>query len=523
MDPFVLEILRRYWRGAKLEDERRQEACRQLSQSLAAHRKLTSDVYLALDGLSDEVLAQALEALARGNPVVAANLRALGAAEGARRSGPARGRGSGAPVIDSRGANATNIAVAGDLVSSGPLVDRRSYAVERHEQAGAPPPAVSPASPNASRRRLPTPRPSPAPRAGPGPRAPDLEISIRLAGGYLEFEVHAADPAEGIHRIRFHSVPLAQAPEKPLNYLFDDIKDLRSNTGEDRLEAENTLVNKGLEIWDIFPEELQEILWHRRRRPLTVWIQSDEPYIPWELAKLQGRRGDRIVSGPFLCEAFAVTRWLHGIPPKTHLPLSRMALVVPEDSKLPNAQDEAAAIRTLAERNGRQVSDIEPKAAPVREALAAAIFDGWHFTGHGSVSGAHPDRASIHLDGSTQLSAEDLRNEAANLGRAAPLVFFNGCTTGRRGFALTGLGGWPQRFLEAGAGAFLGTYWEVRDRKAGELAATVYKGLFRGLPIGRAVRWARRALHRKYPGDATWLAYTIFAHPLASCGGLTRR
>jgi CHAT domain-containing protein len=352
------------------------------------------------------------------------------------------------------------------------------------------------------------------------PRIPDLEISIRLDGTSLLFEVHAPDPSEALNRVRLHSKPLPKTPEKLLHHLFKDIEGLSSNTEEDRREAKNTLTIKALEIWEIFPRELQDILWRRRRRSLTLWIQSDEPYIPWEIAKLQSRDRGRIIPGPFLCEAFAVTRWLHGMPPKTRLPMARMALVVPHDSTLPNAAQERTAIRTLAERHGRHVQEIEAKAQPVREALATGTFDAWHFAGHGVIAGDHPDRASIRLDDYTKLSAEDLRGETANLGLAEPLVFFNGCTTGQSGFALTGLGGWPHRFLQANAGAFIGTYWSITDGKAGELAETVYKNLFKGLPIGEAFRLARRDLHKKYPGDPTWLAYTVFAHPLASCKDL---
>lgn len=353
-------------------------------------------------------------------------------------------------------------------------------------------------------------------------RIPDLEITIRLDGmGTLLFEVHAPDPSKDLNAVSLPSKPLGMPPEKFLYHLFKDIENLSLKTEEDRQAAEQKLGIKGLAIWDLFPRELQEILWKRRRSALTLLLQSDEVYIPWEIAKLQSRdRDGRIVPGPFLCEAFAVTRWVRGIRHKTRLPLRTLAMVTPSDSELPLASQERDEVRALAERNGRKITEITARRQPVRDALASGTHEGWHFTGHGANVGEDPDRWSIKLEELSDLSAEDLRDKTANLGLAQPLVFFNGCSTGRSGLSLTGPGGWSHAFLKAGAGAFIGTHWSIRDSKAREFALAVYKGLFSGLPIGEAVRQARRSLHKKYEGDPTWLAYTVYAHPLASCAEL---
>lgn len=351
------------------------------------------------------------------------------------------------------------------------------------------------------------------------PRTPDLEIAIRLEStGALLFEVHSPDPDHRINRVSLPSQPLGMAPKDFLRHLFADVESLSSDTEEDRRAAEQKLGVKGLAVWDLFPPKLQEILWKRRRNALTLLLQSDEVHIPWEMARLQSvDRVGRIIPGPFLCEAFAVTRWIGGIRHKTRLPLRTLAMVTPNNSKLPQASREGDEIRTLAERKGCTVAEITPKYQPVRDALASGAHEGWHFTGHGATVGDDPDRWSIQLEDFPGLSAEDLRDETANMGLAQPLVFFNGCSTGRSGLGLTGPGGWSHAFLKAGAGAFIGTHWSIRDGKAREFALAVYKGLFSGLPIGEAVRQARRLLHRTYKGDPTWLAYTVYAHPLASC------
>jgi CHAT domain-containing protein len=80
--------------------------------------------------------------------------------------------------------------------------------------------------------------------------------------------------------------------------------------------------------------------------------------------------------------------------------------------------------------------------------------------------------------------------------------------------SLTGAGGFAQRFLEAGAGAFIGTYWSVYDQPAIDFAKATYNRLLAGTPIARAVKEARNQIQSS--GDATWLAYTVFADPLSA-------
>ena len=54
------------------------------------------------------------------------------------------------------------------------------------------------------------------------------------------------------------------------------------------------------------------------------------------------------------------------------------------------------------------------------------------------------------------------------------------------------------------------------DRPAFDFARVFYGHLLAGVPIGRAAREARLAARAS--GDPTWLAYTVFADPLATVG-----
>jgi CHAT domain-containing protein len=71
-----------------------------------------------------------------------------------------------------------------------------------------------------------------------------------------------------------------------------------------------------------------------------------------------------------------------------------------------------------------------------------------------------------------------------------------------------------QQFLLAGAAAFVGAYWSVYDEPAYKFAQELYNCLLAGEPIARAAKSARLAI--KKAGDPTWLAYTVFADPLAT-------
>jgi len=247
-----------------------------------------------------------------------------------------------------------------------------------------------------------------------------------------------------------------------------------------------------------------------------VVVQSEDPWIPWELCKLQGKKEGRVVEGPFMCEAFAMTRWISREGRRREfqpeLTLKRMALVTPGDSGLPMAASERDYVLSLA-NGGRKVEPIPAKSVEIMDALAKGQYDGWHFTGHGGFVPPDPNRSVILLENEEELTPEDLSGEVKNLGIAKPLVFLNACQVGRSAMSLTGIGGWAEQFLDAGAAAFIGAYWSVYDQPAHDFSRAFYKRLLAGTPIGQAVQEARKEI--KPLGYPTWLAYTVFANPWA--------
>ena len=289
-------------------------------------------------------------------------------------------------------------------------------------------------------------------------------------------------------------------------------------SGPSRRDSQATVARKlagrGAYLFQtIFPKNLQEQLWALRASIKSVIIQSDEPWIPWEIFKLCGAENGRIVEGSFLCEAYEVTRWVPGLNFQKPLTMKNVAVVVPDDTKLPKAADERDYMLSL-QGDGCKVTRVPATSAAVTEALASGEYDCWHFTGHGLARDQNPDRSPMALQGGDSLLPEEISGTVSNLGLARPLVFLNACQIGRSGMSLTGVGGWARRFLDAGAGAFVGSYWSVYDQPAIDFAKAVYGRLLGGTPIARAVKEARGEI--KSNGDATWLAYTVFADPLAA-------
>ena len=370
-------------------------------------------------------------------------------------------------------------------------------------------------------RAIPDPRPK---RAGsgrlatPSPQLPDLTLFVEewQSGDDTQYRIllTANDPALELNLHTYGPFTLELDPAKFFDEFFTEIEQLPLGTKAERDLADRRLAAKGAYLSQtLLPDELREKLWLVRDRISSIIVQSEEPWIPWELCRLTGREGGRNVEGPFLCEAYTMTRWLPGVGFKRPLTIRNLALVVPDDSGLPLSGAEKAYVESLA-RGRRKVTQVPATFADLQDAFAEGVYDAWHFTGHGAARDENPDRSPILLAEGEQFTPESLSGAAANVGIPHPLVFINACQVGRAGMALTGIGGWANRFVEAGAGAFIGAYWSVYDEAAFAFATEVYTRLLRGEAVGRAVRDARLAIRKS--GDPTWLAYTVFADPLAT-------
>jgi hypothetical protein len=347
-----------------------------------------------------------------------------------------------------------------------------------------------------------------------GVSAPDLTLLIMEARvdsqPAIKFMLSAIDPSLNLNFTGYGPIMLKLDPTQYFMDFFQDIEDMPLETATDRDKAKKHLNAKGAHLFrTIIPNDLQEMLWSLRSKIKYVHIQSQEPWIPWELCKLLGRENGKIVEGAFLCEQFAVTRWLMGSPRKVSLKLRNVGLVVPSDSNLPAAEAEKKYVISLAGK-GRVIKEINASAGILTKAFATGEYDAWHFTGHGRFESKDPNRSAIMLEHGDALIPEDLSGEPENLGLKEPLIFLNACQVGQSGMSLTGIGGWAAKFLSCGAAAFIGAHWSVYDKEAHIFAKAFYDQLLSGKTIAEAVQLARTKT--EYP---TGLAYTVFADPLA--------
>ena len=337
---------------------------------------------------------------------------------------------------------------------------------------------------------------------------PDLSLLIlerplpQQGGVELTFHLTTAD-----QQYRFKRFGPVMLSSEPARYIQEMFRDIEQNA--DWLRAEGTALYEQL-----FPLDLRVLLWELHGRVQQVQIITDDPWIPWEMCVMTGEEQGQIIEGHSLAWQFPLTRWATDFPAQQlSLPLQRMAVVATPGQGLTMPMQEQANLLGWA-KGERQVEKVTSSYTAVRQALGQGIYDGWHFAGHANSNPTgDANRAYVVLsDG--KLRPQDLSGVTRNFGRAKPFVFLNACRSGQSGLSLSGLGGFARAFLGAGATAFIGTHWSVADDSAAQFAEIFYEGLLgEKLPLGEAVRQARQAVRRR--GDTSWLAYTVYGHPLA--------
>lgn len=304
---------------------------------------------------------------------------------------------------------------------------------------------------------------------------------------------------------RYDLLPVKTNPEKYVRTYYSFINDLAGSPGvliEKMKSVGNHFYN------ELFPDTLKKDIWDLKDRINSVMIYSDEPWLPWELCRIHTENQD----GFFFCEKFEVSRWLSGIDPGNKIDSSNIALIMPKSNNLKCVEEERTFFKTLISPNCN-VAEILSTYMQVKKEMSNGVYTIWHFSGHGYDVKQDPNLNMIKLDDGVPLSPIDITGDTTNLGNTHPLIFFNGCETGTGGMSLTQPGGWAKQFITAGAAAYIGTYWKVFDKSASEFSKTFYTELIKNKkPIGEAVKKARLSL--KSSGNSTWLAYTLFAHPL---------
>jgi hypothetical protein len=269
----------------------------------------------------------------------------------------------------------------------------------------------------------------------------------------------------------------------------------------------------------LFSADFVRKLWDRRADIAAVQVTSWEPYIPWELVRLQ-HPDTRDVDARFLGEYGLVRAYSGNTPPKVLRGASWRYLIgeYPEGS-LPKVAGEEPYLTEKLPENIRR-APIEPTPSALLGALAQGDFDVIHISCHGRTDAHDGQRTELlvgdrkTVDGVVPVTVSAATVAArARLAARAPLVFLNACETGRQTALLTRWGGWSRTFFDAGAGAFVGTSWSVHDKPAARFAEAFYDALRGGKTLAESAVAGRQAARKV--GGASWLAYVVYGNPTA--------
>ncbi|MBI2204742.1 MAG: CHAT domain-containing protein [Candidatus Rokubacteria bacterium] len=269
----------------------------------------------------------------------------------------------------------------------------------------------------------------------------------------------------------------------------------------------------------LFDPDLVDLLWNNRQRLQIVQVTSWEPYIPWELVRLENPRTQE-VDDRFLAE-YGLVRTLSGNMPPDTLAAKEWRYLFGDypNGSLPRVAAEAPYL--TKKLKGVSLRAIDPTPLALLDAVGNPDFDVLHVSCHGETSMAKMDETALVLTDERSAGGDVSRvkvdattlSGAARLAGRQPLVFLNACETGRTSPSLTEWGGWSRAFFERGAGAFVGTSWSVYDKPAAAFAQAFYEAFRAGKTLAEAAS-AARAAAKKF-GDASWLAYVVYGDPLA--------
>jgi hypothetical protein len=289
-------------------------------------------------------------------------------------------------------------------------------------------------------------------------------------------------------------------------------------------------------LGELFPEELQQVLWDNREHLTSVQIMADEPFIPWELVHLR-EPGRPFPDETWFLGQMGATRWLLDggwQPTRLRARPGRVRYVIPTSYANQGALPQAPEERRFLEKRFGATAVEPPQPDPVRHLLEApGAFDLLHFSCHGDADSDSIGEAQLELqervehfvDGGVKSerhlptylkmgTVEQRANLKAPDG-SRPVVVLNACRVARAGLKLTRTGGFAQAFLRGKAGAFVGPLWNAGDVPARAFVEAWYDNLLGGATVAQATI-AARAAARKAAGDATWLAFVVYAHPQAT-------
>jgi hypothetical protein len=289
-----------------------------------------------------------------------------------------------------------------------------------------------------------------------------------------------------------------------------------SNEDANRAARLMALKGAGMLVWNRAPRNFTDAyrkLLAADKKPATIQITSDEPYMPWEIADPDD--GDERPLGV----RHTIARWFTGSSGLrgTGVPAADARVAVPLSDPPPRQLASGPAEAKLV-RDALSGEDLRAtNAAVIRDQLATWTGTVLHFACHGTAG----PTTELKLDGEELLSDLHVRAMTGlrkTWAASAPVVFLNACGAGASAPSLRGAGGVTEAWTTVGAGAVIAPLWSVEDEVAHQVACEFY-GRIEAEPhraYAEIVRDIRaRANEREHDSYA---AYAYFGSPWASAG-----
>ena len=374
-----------------------------------------------------------------------------------------------------------------------------------------------------------------------GRRVADLTVTIRHADAPNTFDWTMESPHAEL--LPAGDPPPKAIPDDAKAYLADLMSAVESKEAAGpKVHVFDTVRGAAKYVRDLIPAEVYRVIRAiaaKTGRPPTILLESEEPYIPWELAHVD----PPLIAGvpepgvipppplpPFLAAQACVGRWVKALEPSDGpaqplpAPLDKavgaVSVVWGDYSKvegyqnLPHARAEA---RMLAKAYG--ATRINPTGDTMSALLnneTSPTPDLIHFAVHGHWSRTGTDKDGIILTDGTVLIALEVHGATLS---SAPFVFLNACQVGAGHSVLGHYSGIAAEFVYAGASCVVAPIWAIDDEVASSVAETFYREVAKGEPPCEVLRRARLDFSGE-SASATTMAYQFFGHPDLVVAGL---
>lgn len=268
---------------------------------------------------------------------------------------------------------------------------------------------------------------------------------------------------------------------------------------------------------DLFWQRLREVQAAVGAIP-TVLLVTDEPYIPWELARMGGALFDDGAPATLGAQT-SIGRWWFAdhvaYPPAAYRFVRQLTAVAGRYTlesgvpALPQAEDE---VDVLHRDYGAALLTATSDDLGALCAGPAAGSQLLHLALHGLSKPLENDQAIVLQDGTTVDAESLVGSHDCGQDPLFDFVFFNACQLGTPGASLGMPAGFPGAFVGGGAQGFIAPLWEVVDVQAHDLALAFYAAVFKdGRRVGEVLRELRRGYDRSK--HTTPLAYIYYGHP----------